>query len=112
MASKVDWHWGLSNIGEGALRIWLEPWAEEYWVSSRSTLTVKIKKLGSDNNFVAAELVPEGLVVFSDEGDAIELCIDGFPRNSENSSATLSLRDFLGERPPPLWQKLKWLFSA
>src|SRR6185312_811747 len=37
-----DWHWGLSNIGQHKLLLWLEPWGEEFEVEGRSTVTLKV----------------------------------------------------------------------
>jgi hypothetical protein len=133
MTTDVGWHWGVSNISAGELLLWLEPWAEEYAVSSRSTLTLKIINPNSDAASVDVEDTGARLVVWAKAGETVEICIDGSVQNSEFASVKLSFpetpgksmkelldilfsqhpearlggQDFVAQQSPSVWQRLK-----
>ena len=87
----TDWEWGVSNSGPGILLIWLEPWAEEFEVPLRSTLTMKIINDRPDSKPVVIEDSGDNIVVWANGGDKVEIFIDGIIQQS--GSAVIEVPD-------------------
>jgi hypothetical protein len=69
MVSDADWQWGISNIGAGKLLIWLEPWAEEFDVESRSTATLRVSNPACNDRCLDVETTNNHIVVWARGGD-------------------------------------------
>ena len=89
-----DWNWGVSNLGPADLLIWLEPWAEEFRVPVRSTLTLKLINERRDSDPVEIEVDSEHIVVWANSGNKVEIYIDGVIQDS--ASAVIEVPDVFG----------------
>lgn len=99
--SDPQWHWGVSNPGPDRLLIWLEPWAEEFEVPVRSTLTVTVINDKRTTHSVEVDEGDEHIVLWADGGDKAEVSIDGVVQDSASAvmpfpeTPGLSARSFL-----------------
>jgi len=94
-----DWHWGLSNIGQHKLLLWLEPWGEEFEVEGRSTVTLKVSNPQADARFIDVQSTEDHVVIWANGGDLIEVQIDQVRQDS--ASARIAFPDM----PPGLSTK-------
>ncbi|OYW47509.1 MAG: hypothetical protein B7Z36_03040 [Novosphingobium sp. 12-63-9] len=76
MAGDADWHWGLSNCGPDELLLWIEPWADEVEVPSKSTVTMRISAANPDNLILEVEKSEDYLVIWGTGGQTIEVFVD------------------------------------
>ncbi len=76
--------WGLSNPGPETLLVWLEPWAEEFEVPVRSTITMKAAGDGQ-GEVGEIEWGPDHLVVWA-SASTVEIFIDGSLLESASAS--------------------------
>ena len=94
MDAATDWHWGVSNAGPSKLLLWLEPWAEEFEVSNRSTLTLQIMGSQANDGLVDVEDTGVHLVVWAPSGGLIRVYIDQVFQDS--GSAVIPVPEELG----------------
>jgi hypothetical protein len=85
MVSDADWQWGISNIGAGKLLIWLEPWAEEFDIESRSTATLRVSNPACNDRCLDVETTNNHIVVWASGGDTVEVHIDRIPQSSSSA---------------------------
>jgi hypothetical protein len=101
MTVDGDWQWGVSNVGQCKLLIWLEPWAEEFEVPHRSTLTLRIINSSIDSEFPEIQATEDNVVIWAGSGDLIEVSIDQILQDSYSARAPvpevsgLSSKEFL-----------------
>lgn len=124
------WDWGASNVGPKSLGIWLEPWADEFQVPTRSTITFRLLPQ-TDQPDLDVEITADHIVVWANGGERIEVYVDNVLQQS--ASATIAVpegltKNMLGVlfegRPemrlggqanatllrPNLWQKIRgWI---
>ena len=77
----VDNEWGLSNVGPEDLLIWLEPWAEEFVVSARSTVILRPSGGTQEDALGEMEWTPDHLVIWAN-APTVEVYIDGVRQDS------------------------------
>ncbi len=87
--TELDNQWSLSNLGRDELLVWLEPWAEEFVVPARSTITMRPP---SGRAFGEVEWTPEHLVVWA-SAPTVEVFVDGVLLDS--ASAAISVPEGL-----------------
>jgi hypothetical protein len=91
MTSAV-YQWGLSNPGPGTLTLWLEPWAEEFEVLARTSVTL-VSSDGSENCLIGQmEWTADRLVVWA-TAQTVAVSIDGVLQQS--ASAIIPIPDGL-----------------
>ncbi|MCW6533617.1 hypothetical protein [Sphingomonas lycopersici] len=90
--TDTERQWGLSNPGPDTLRLWLEPWADEFNVPARSTVT--LKGSGGSGEYLPGEVEwgPEYLIIWASAG-TVEVFIDGVLQ--ESGSAIIPAPDGL-----------------
>lgn len=86
-------HWSLSNPGPDKLLVWLEPWAEEFEVPVRSTVTLTASTGSADGPLGEVDWKPDHLVVWASASGTIKVFVDGVLQRS--SSAVISIPDGL-----------------
>jgi hypothetical protein len=74
--TDVALRWSLSNPGPEALAIWLEPWAEELEVPSRSTIEMEWCGGLEGGSLGELEWTPDHLVIWADVS-TLKIFIDG-----------------------------------
>lgn len=82
--TPADGQWGLSNPGPETLLVWLEPWAEEFEVPVRSTVTMKAAG-DRESEIGEIEWGQDHLVVWA-SGRTVEVFIDGALQESGSAS--------------------------
>lgn len=85
----LDNQWSLFNSGSNALLLWLEPWAEEFVVPARSTVSMRPANQGTVDE---VEWTPDHLVVWAN-AQTVEVFIDGVVQDS--CSAAIPVPDGL-----------------
>jgi hypothetical protein len=60
--ADLDNHWSLSNSGRDELLVWLEPWADEFAVPTRSTV---VMRPSSGHTLGEIEWTPDHLIVWA-----------------------------------------------
>ena len=93
--TDLDRRWSLSNPGPEKLLVWLEPWADEFEVQARSTITMHAPT-GGECEIGEVEWTPDHLVVWANFGSKIEVAIDGVHQSS--ASATIPIPDGLTKK--------------
>jgi len=83
----ADCFWGISNGGRADLIVWLEPWAEEFEVPGRSTLTVHVACSDGTDPEMDVQQVEGRIVIWSESGQLLQFFLDGVALKS--ASATL-----------------------
>ena len=92
--TDLDHQWSLSNPGPDNLLVWLEPWAEEFEVPVRSTVTLSASSSGSEERSVGeVEWTPDHLVVWASASDTVKVFVDGVLQ--ESGSAVIPVPDDL-----------------
>ena len=94
MTISENWFWGISNNGEADLVVWLEPWAEEFEVRSRSTLTVNVTCSDATEPELDIEQVDGRIVIWSGSGQLLQFFMDGVALRT--ASATLEFPKLSG----------------
>jgi hypothetical protein len=93
MTDGADWQWGVSNAGSGDLALWLEPWADEIIVPSKSTVTMRIVNACALSSSLDVEKTEDHLVIWGTAGDCIEVYVDNVVQDT--GSATIPVpREF------------------
>ncbi len=92
----LDREWSLSNPGPGELLVWLEPWAEEFEVSARSTITLSMASETEVFTLGAVEWTAEHLVFWAGERGTVRVYIDGVQQDS--ASALVPVPEGLSKR--------------
>lgn len=82
--THTDSQWGLSNPGPETLLVWLEPWAEEFEVPVRSTITMKAAG-DCESEVGEIEWGPDHLVIWA-SAQMVEVFIDGALQKSGSAS--------------------------
>ena len=77
MSTPANWFWGVSNSGEADLIVWLEPWAEEFEVQNRSTLTVQVTCSDGTDPELDIEIADGRIIIWSGSGQLLQFCLDG-----------------------------------
>ncbi|MES2289470.1 MAG: hypothetical protein V4530_07000 [Pseudomonadota bacterium] len=90
--TDVDPQFALSNPGPGPLLVWLEPWAEEFEVPVRSTVTLEAPGWSGECALGEMEWTPNHLVVWA-SARIIKVFIGGTLQDS--SSAIIPVPDGL-----------------
>ena len=92
--TDLDHQWSLSNPGPDNLLVWLEPWAEEFEVPVRSTVTLSASSSGSEERSVGeVEWTADHLVVWASASDTVKVFVDGVLQ--ESGSAVIPAPDGL-----------------
>ncbi len=81
--AKVDWHWALTNVGPDKLLVWLEPWAEEFEVPARSTISLSFN---SEDGPAEINSTPDRIVIWADAGQTTRVFIDDAFQESASAS--------------------------
>lgn len=89
--ADLDNQWSLSNPGRDALLVWLEPWADEFVVPARSTVSMRP---ASGLTLGEVEWTPDHLIVWA-SAPTVEVFIDGLLQDS--GSATIPIPDGLSK---------------
>ena len=90
----------LCNAGASSVFIWLEPWAEEFELSCRSELRIRIEG-GLQEGSPDIEPTETGFTVYAAGGTRLRLWIDGVEQRSSSSeieapdAGPLSTRGFV-----------------
>lgn len=84
--------WAVSNAKPGDLLIWLEPWAEEFRVPSRSFIVFDIENSAARTELPEVELTDSHVAVWANGGDLVKVSIDGTLQDS--ASARIVVPDF------------------
>ena len=92
LMTYTDHRWGLSNPGPDTLLVWLEPWAEEFAVPVRSTITMMPRGRPDGHTLGEVEWTSDHLVVWAN-AQTVEIFIDGVLQDS--SSAVIPVPDGL-----------------
>jgi hypothetical protein len=87
--ADLDNHWSLSNSGRDELLVWLEPWADEFAVPTRSTV---VMRPSSGHTLGEIEWTPDHLIVWAN-APTVEVFIDGVLQHS--GSATIPVPEGL-----------------
>ncbi|HEV2598593.1 MAG TPA: hypothetical protein VGU00_09570 [Sphingopyxis sp.] len=87
--AELDNQWSLSNPRRDELLVWLEPWAEEFVVPTRSTITMR-PSIGRTLGEV--EWTPDHLIVWA-SAPMVEVFIDDMRQDS--ASAAISVPEGL-----------------
>ena len=80
----ADYQWGLSNPGPGTLTLWLEPWAEEFSVAARSTVTLVSSTGDQSCPLGQVEWTEDHLVVWA-SAQTVAVSIDGVLQHSASA---------------------------
>lgn len=81
--TDADRDWSLSNAGPQTLRVWLEPWAEEFEVPVGSTITLSFSRTADDCELSDAA---DHLVVWAGAGQTVQVFIDGVLQDTGSAS--------------------------
>ncbi len=83
----------FSNATAGPLRIWLEPWVDEFMLPPRSELALHVTmEDGRDPIYPDIECTDELIAIYGAGGSLIRVLIDGVEQ--EGASARLASPDF------------------
>jgi len=93
--THADNRWGISNPGPDTLFVWLEPWAEEFEVQTRSTILLKPAAAHHEDVIGEIEWTEDHLVVWA-SARTIEVFIDGELRDT--ASAIIAIPDGLTKK--------------
>ena len=98
--TDAGWHGGVSNAGPDELLVWLEPWAEEFGVAVRSTITLTVSGSSDKEEPIEVESTPDHLVLWASAGQRVRIFIDGIPLETASAQMTVpggngSTRQFL-----------------
>lgn len=74
----------LCNAGASSIFIWLEPWAEEFELSSRSELLIRIEG-DPEEDSPDIEQTEAGFAIYAVGGTRLRLLIDGAEQRSSSS---------------------------
>lgn len=87
-----DGQWGFSNPGPNTVFVWLEPWADEFEVAARSTLTLAPSGGPESEPLGQMEWTADHLVIWA-TAQTVAVSIDGVLQHS--SSAVIPIPDGL-----------------
>lgn len=92
--TRVDCEWGFSNPGPGTIVLWLEPWADEFEIPARSTVT--LHPFGGPEGCPLGQLEwnADHLVLWA-SASTVGVSIDGVLQNS--GSASIPIPDGLNQ---------------
>ena len=79
--------WAMSNAQPSDLLVWLEPWAEEFCVASKSSILCEIDGSTTQTGFPEIELTEGHVVFWASFGNLVRVRIDGILQDS--ASATI-----------------------
>ncbi|MDG2512566.1 hypothetical protein [Sphingobium yanoikuyae] len=94
MNNQANWHWAISNLGPDGLFLWLEPWADEIEVPSKSTATFRIVNAQSPRDKLDVEDTGDQIIIWASGGDCIEVDVDGI--RQVTGSATIPVPEEMG----------------
>jgi hypothetical protein len=86
--TSVDRNWGLCNPGPGTILLWLEPWAEEFEIPARSTVTLQPAIGFEGSPLEQVEWNEEHLVVWA-SAPTVAVAIDGVVQDSASASIAI-----------------------
>jgi hypothetical protein len=92
LMTTADQQWSLCNPGPDTLRVWLEPWCDEFEVPVGSTITLKPSGGDEERGVGEVEWSPDNLVIWA-TGPMVEVFIDGVLQQS--GSAAIPIPDGL-----------------
>ncbi|WP_442680657.1 hypothetical protein ACSBM8_05525 [Sphingomonas sp. ASY06-1R] len=127
----ADHEWSLCNPGPDTLRVWLEPWCEEFEVPARSAITLKAPSGAERHEMGEIEWGPDNLVIWAagptvavfiddvlqESGSAIIPIPDGLTKNllnvifADQPAARLGGRSSHAVAPAPWWRRVKGLLG-
>lgn len=90
----VDCDWSLSNPGPDELLVWLEPWAEEFFIPVQSTVALKASSDVGECGLGDIERASDHVVVWAN-AKTIEVFIDG--QRQDSASAIVAIPDGLSK---------------
>jgi hypothetical protein len=90
--SDVHSKWSLSNPGPDNLLIWLEPWAEEFEIPPRSTVTFKSPNESDGHALGEVEWTQDYLIIWASAPNVVVLIDDVM---QDSCSATIPIPDGL-----------------
>lgn len=93
--TDVDSQWCLSNPGPNAMLVWLEPWAEEFEVQARSTISMKPSGGSLQEPLGEVDWNADHLVIWA-SARTVEVFIDGELQRS--GSAIIPIPDGLNKK--------------
>jgi hypothetical protein len=65
-----------TNRTQGRLLVFLEPWAEEYWIDPGERIDIEVRS-GTPEGHLELEQTSEGITIYGWEGTVISILRDG-----------------------------------
>jgi hypothetical protein len=88
MGGAADSPWSVSNSQADDLLVWLEPWAEEFVIASRSTMALEIANGGSGDTDIDVEIEETDgrIILWARSGQIVRVFIDDILQRSASAS--------------------------